>query len=47
MKRRPYATRADGRPAYEVAPPRLRQSHIDRFGSAEAARKALTEGRAA
>lgn len=27
---RPIVRRADGRPAYEGAPPRLRQSDIDR-----------------
>lgn len=29
MTRRIYVTRADGRPAYENARPRLRQSHFD------------------
>ena len=47
MKRHPIATRHDGKPAYVNALPRLRQSHIDRFGSAAEARKALTEGGAA
>lgn len=40
---RVIATRANQRPAYEAAPPRVRQSDCERYGSYENARAALSK----
>lgn len=38
-------TRADGRPAYVGAPPRITATMVRQFGSYQAARNAMGEGR--
>jgi len=38
-------TRADGRPAYVGAPPRITATMVREYGSYQAARNALGEGR--